>query len=92
MLIEQVLSQSAGGLWRGDAGQTACVVAQLLDDVMALDEEVLLQEVAELRKRRVQGTVHVGGGAGGLEEVTCTANILNLTENNCVESKCRVSS
>lgn len=48
VLVEEVLSQGAVGFGRGDASQAAHVVAQLLDGVVAVGEEVLLQEVAQL--------------------------------------------
>lgn len=51
MLVEEVLSHGAVGFGRGDASQAAHVVAQLLDSVVAVGEEVLLQEVAQLEEQ-----------------------------------------
>lgn len=39
------------GFGRSDASQAAHVVAQLLDSVVAVSEEVLLQEVAQLEEQ-----------------------------------------
>lgn len=51
MLVKEVFSHSTGRLRRSDAGETANVVAKLLDGVMAVDEEVLLEEVAQLQEK-----------------------------------------
>lgn len=48
MLVEEVLSHGSMGLGRSNASQAAHIVAHLLDSVMAVGEEVLLQEVAQL--------------------------------------------
>lgn len=50
MFIKEVFSHRAVCLRRSDAGQTANVIAQLLDGVMAVDQKVLLEEVAQLQK------------------------------------------
>ena len=39
------------GLRSSEATKTADVVAELLDGVMAVDEEMLLKEVTQLQKR-----------------------------------------
>lgn len=51
VLVKEVFSHSTGRLGRSDAGETANVVAQLLDGVMAVDEEVLLEEVTQLQEK-----------------------------------------
>lgn len=51
MLVEEVLSHGTVGFGRSDAGQAADVVAQLLDGVVAVGEEVLLEEVTQLREK-----------------------------------------
>lgn len=51
MLVEEVLSQGGMGFGRCDASQTAHIVAQLLDSIVAVGEEVLLQEVAQLEEQ-----------------------------------------
>lgn len=51
VLVKEVFSHSTGRLRRSDAGQTANVVAQLLDGVMAVNEEVLLEEVTQLQEK-----------------------------------------
>lgn len=51
VLVKEVFSHSTGRLRRSDAGETANVVAQLLDGVMAVDEEVLLEEVTQLQEK-----------------------------------------
>lgn len=56
MLVEEVLPHGAMGFGRGDAGQAADVVAQLLDSVVAVGEEVLLQEVAQLEEHNDRQT------------------------------------
>lgn len=51
VLVKEVFSHSTGRFRRSDAGETANVVAQLLDGVMAVDEEVLLEEVTQLQEK-----------------------------------------
>lgn len=51
MLVEEVLPHGTVGFGRSDAGQAADVVAQLLDGVVAVGEEVLLEEVTQLREK-----------------------------------------
>lgn len=51
MFIKEVFSHSTVCLGRSDAGQTADVIAQLLDGVVAVDEEVLLEEVTQLQEK-----------------------------------------
>lgn len=51
MLVKEVLSHGSMGLRRSDASQAAHVVAHLFDSVVAVGEEVLLQEVAQLEKQ-----------------------------------------
>ena len=48
VFIKEVFSHRSVCLRRSDAGQTANVIAQLLDGVMAVWEEVLLEEVTQL--------------------------------------------
>ncbi len=50
MFIKEVFSHSSVCLRRSDASQTANVIAQLLDGVMAVNEEVLLEEITQLQK------------------------------------------
>lgn len=50
MLVEEVFSHRTGCLGCGDAGQAAGVIAQLLDDFVAVGEEVLLEEVTQLEE------------------------------------------
>ena len=52
MFIKEVFSHRTVCLRRSDAGQTANVIAQLLDGVMAVVQEVLLKEVTQLQKSR----------------------------------------
>lgn len=51
VFIKEVFSHGTMCLRRGETGQTAVVVSELLDGVVAVDEEVLLEEVTELQKR-----------------------------------------
>lgn len=51
MLVEEVLSHGTVGFGRSDAGQAADIVAQLLDGVVTVGEEVLLEEVTQLREK-----------------------------------------
>jgi len=48
VFVKQVLSHSAVGLGGGEAGQAAHVVSQLLDGVVAVSEEVSLEEVTQM--------------------------------------------
>uniref|UniRef100_A0A0E9XC82 Uncharacterized protein n=1 Tax=Anguilla anguilla TaxID=7936 RepID=A0A0E9XC82_ANGAN len=48
MLVKQVLPHGPLGC-RSQAGQTAHIIAELLDDIMAVRQEVLLQEVTQMR-------------------------------------------
>lgn len=41
MLVEEVFSHSALGVGRGDAGQAAYIITQLLDGLVAVREEML---------------------------------------------------
>jgi len=50
VFIEQVFSHGALSLRSSETGQAAHVVTQLLDGIMAVDEEVLLEEIAQLQK------------------------------------------
>lgn len=56
VLVKEVLSHGAMGFGRSDAGQAADIVAQLLDSVVAVGEEVLLQEVAQLEEQNERQT------------------------------------
>lgn len=49
MFIKEVFSHGAVGLGRSQAAQAADVVAQLFDGVVAVNEEVLLEEVTQLQ-------------------------------------------
>lgn len=51
MLVEEVLSHGTVGFGRSDTGQAADEVAQLLDGVVAVGEEVLLEEITQLREK-----------------------------------------
>lgn len=50
VLVEEVLSHGTMGFGRSDTGQATNIVAQLLDSLVAVSEEVLLQEVAQLEQ------------------------------------------
>ncbi|XP_056153507.1 receptor-type tyrosine-protein phosphatase H-like [Lampris incognitus] len=52
VFVEQVFSHGTVALRGGETGQTAPVVTQLLDGVMAVSEEVLLKEVTQLKKKK----------------------------------------
>lgn len=52
MLVEEVFSHATMTLGRSDASQAAHIVAHLFDGVMAVGEEVLLQEVTQLEGQR----------------------------------------
>ena len=70
MLIKEVFSHRAMCLRCSDAGQTANIVAQLLDGVMAVSEEVLLEEVTHLQKNvmtivsKMENNAIIGGQRG----------------------------
>lgn len=51
MFIKEVFSHRTVRLSRSDAGQAANVITQLLDGVVAVGEEVLLEEVTQLQKK-----------------------------------------
>lgn len=50
VFIKEVFSHRSVCLRCSDAGQTASVIAQLLDGIVAVSEEVLLEEVTQLQK------------------------------------------
>lgn len=56
MFIKEVFSHSAVRLGHTDPSQAADVVAQLLNGVMAVSEEVLLQEVTQLQNEEDKKT------------------------------------
>lgn len=56
MFIKEVFSHSGVRLGHTDPGQAADVVAQLLNGVMAVSEEVLLQEVTQLQNEEDKKT------------------------------------
>lgn len=56
MFIKEVFSHRSVCLRRSDAGQTANVIAQLFDGVMAVWEEVLLEEVTQLQRSKTENS------------------------------------
>lgn len=69
MFIKEVFSHSTVCLRRGDAGQTANVIAQLLDGVVAVGKEMLLEEVTQVR-------VVVGASSAVHIKDTCVYGLL----------------
>lgn len=51
VFIEEVFSQRAVCLNCSDASQATNIIAQLLDGVVTVDEEMLLEEIAELQNK-----------------------------------------
>lgn len=51
VFIEEVFSHRAVCLNCSDASQATNIIAQLLDGVVTVDEEMLLEEIAQLQKK-----------------------------------------
>jgi len=52
VFVKEVFPHRSVGLRSSDAGQTADVIAQLLDGGVAIGEEVLLEEVTQLQEKK----------------------------------------